>query len=101
MKEKIEGTGGGFRYVTLGEPLFFNEDGQLRGEVKFAELAAHVFFTETGEPVSEGGEWEAFTADWGLPSRTYSLLFNGSSGGQEARRRECVDGRGAGGVAGA
>jgi site-specific DNA-methyltransferase (adenine-specific)/adenine-specific DNA-methyltransferase len=46
----VEGLGGGFRYCTLGATLF-DADGQIRGEVKFDELARHVFFVETGEPL--------------------------------------------------
>ena len=46
-----EGLGGGFRYCELGSTLF-DAQGQIRGEVSFADLAQHVFFTETGEPLS-------------------------------------------------
>jgi hypothetical protein len=49
-KIQIDGLGGGFRYVTLGISLF-DEAGNIRKEVSFADLAAHVFFTETGEPL--------------------------------------------------
>ncbi len=42
--------GGGFSFCTLDEPLF-GADGQIRPEVTFGELARHVFFTETGEPL--------------------------------------------------
>lgn len=48
--EFIEGIGGGFRYCQLGEPLF-DEKGNIRNAVKFQDLARHVFFTETGEPL--------------------------------------------------
>lgn len=48
--EKVAGLGGGFRFTTLGEPLF-NERGNIRKTVKFPDLARHVYFTETGEPV--------------------------------------------------
>ena len=48
--EKIEGLGGGFRYCELGEPLF-DERGKIRETVSFSELARHVYFTETGEPL--------------------------------------------------
>jgi hypothetical protein len=47
----VAGLGGGFRYVTLGDELFDNETGQIRDTVRFAELARHVYFTETGEPL--------------------------------------------------
>ncbi len=49
-EEKIEGLGGGFRYCELGEPLF-DESGKIRETVSFADLAQHVYFTETGEPL--------------------------------------------------
>ncbi len=42
--------GGGFRYCELGETLF-EADGSIRSEVRFPELAAHVFFTEMREPL--------------------------------------------------
>ena len=48
--EKVEGLGGGFRYCQLGESLF-DEKGNIRNTVRFAELAKHVYFTETGEPL--------------------------------------------------
>jgi site-specific DNA-methyltransferase (adenine-specific)/adenine-specific DNA-methyltransferase len=44
------GLGGGFRFCKLGAPLF-DEAGNIAAEVKFADLAAHVFFTETGVPI--------------------------------------------------
>ena len=48
--EKVEGLGGGFRYCELGESLF-DEKGKIRETVSFADLARHVYFTETGEPL--------------------------------------------------
>ena len=48
--EHVEGLGGGFRYCELGEPLF-DEHGKIRDSVRFTDLARHVYFTETGEPL--------------------------------------------------
>ncbi len=48
--EAIPGIGGGFRYCELGEALF-DESGHIRETVSFADLARHVYFTETGEPL--------------------------------------------------
>ena len=48
--EPIDGLGGGFRYCELGQPLF-DEDGKIRETVIFSELARHVYFSETGEPL--------------------------------------------------
>ena len=49
---KVEGLSGGFRYVQLAEPLF-DEQGNIRKTVKFADLARHVYFVETGEPITK------------------------------------------------
>lgn len=49
--------GSGFRYCRLGVPLF-NEFGDIDREVSFPDLAAHVFFAETGAPIpakAQGG----------------------------------------------
>jgi site-specific DNA-methyltransferase (adenine-specific)/adenine-specific DNA-methyltransferase len=48
--EKVEGLGGSFRFCELGETLF-DEHGQIKPSVRFADLARHVYFTETGEPL--------------------------------------------------
>jgi adenine-specific DNA-methyltransferase len=40
----------GFRFCELG-PTLFDADGQIRSEVSFLDLARHVFFTETGQPL--------------------------------------------------
>lgn len=49
--ESVTGLGGGFRYVTLGDELF-DELGRINEtKVRFADLARHVYFSETGEPL--------------------------------------------------
>lgn len=50
--EEVSGLGFGFRFATLGEPLF-DERGNIRKTVKFPDLARHVYFTETGEPLPD------------------------------------------------
>lgn len=40
----------GFRFCKLGEPLF-DGDGSVSPAVTFPDLAAHVFFCETGSPI--------------------------------------------------
>lgn len=47
--EPIGGLGGGFRFCNLGVPLF-NEFGDIDPGVTFPDLAAHIFFSETGAP---------------------------------------------------
>lgn len=49
-EEPVDGLGGGFRYCRLGVPLF-NEFGDIDTAVNFPDLAAHVFFSETGSPL--------------------------------------------------
>lgn len=78
-KEMVEGTGGGFRYVTLGEPLF-DERGRVRDGVTFAELAAHVFFTETGEPLPKPIKRKRSPLIGICRGTAYYLLFNGILG---------------------
>lgn len=48
--DEVEGLGGGFRYCELGEPLF-DAEGRIRDSVSYSDLARHVYFTETGEPL--------------------------------------------------
>jgi adenine-specific DNA-methyltransferase len=47
-----EALNGGFRFCELG-PTLFDAQGRIRDAVSFADLAHHVFFTETGEPLPE------------------------------------------------
>jgi len=73
--ENVAGLGGGFRYCELGEPLF-NEHGQIRPSVRFAELARHVYFSETGEPLPrERVSQSPFLGEW--RGVGVYLLYNG------------------------
>lgn len=49
-RREVKGLGSGFRYCELGSALF-NEFGDIALEVSFSDLAAHVFFAETGTPI--------------------------------------------------
>lgn len=69
--------GGGFRFAELGTPLF-DSLGRIASEVAFTDLARHVFFTETGEPLPEGGDRSPFL---GVVNGTaIYLLYNGILG---------------------
>ena len=83
--EAVPGLGGGFRYVTLGEELF-DEHGRINeARVRFADLARHVYFSETGEPLvermkDEGGRMKTrkLTPLLGVHhGRAVYLLYNG------------------------
>jgi site-specific DNA-methyltransferase (adenine-specific)/adenine-specific DNA-methyltransferase len=49
-ERREEGLGGSFRYCELG-PTLFDAAGRIRPEVTYADLAQHVFFIETGQPL--------------------------------------------------
>ncbi len=68
--------GGGFRFYRLG-PTVFDEAGQIRRDIDFNVLAAHVWFSETKRP------WNGTGASpfLGLyDGRAYALLYNGILG---------------------
>ena len=68
--------GGGFRFYRLGPPVF-DEDGQIRSDIRFSVLAAHVYFSETGHPWQGTGD----SPFLGLyEGRAYALLYNGILG---------------------
>jgi adenine-specific DNA-methyltransferase len=84
LRKAIEGygdtrsLGGGFRFCKLGNPLF-DEAGNIAGEVRFAELAAHVFFTETGSPIPKRADGRTPLLGVHQGKAVY-LLFNGVLG---------------------
>ncbi len=49
-REGVESLGSGFRYCRLGRTLL-DENGNVNGDVPFADLARYVFLLETGVPV--------------------------------------------------
>ncbi len=69
------GLGGGFRFCKLG-PTLFDADGQIRIEIKFPDLAAHIFFSETGQPLPN--EVQEISPFLGVANETaIYLLYNG------------------------
>ncbi|TAN26313.1 MAG: site-specific DNA-methyltransferase [Castellaniella sp.] len=72
--ERVDGLGGGFQYCRLSAEPLFAPDGQVRGDVTFAQLAEFVWFSETGT---------GFTATTNSPllgtheGRAIYLLYNG------------------------
>lgn len=68
--------GGGFRFHTLGEPVF-DGDGGIHPAVRFSTLAAYLWHFETGEPARQSFDSPLL----GLHEGTaYVLLFNGILG---------------------
>ncbi|MBM4019567.1 MAG: site-specific DNA-methyltransferase [Planctomycetes bacterium] len=76
--EEVPGLGGGFRYCTLGPPLF-DAAGNIACEVSFPDLAAHVFFTETGSPIPARASGKTPLLGVHQGKAVY-LLFNGVMG---------------------
>ena len=74
-KNKVSGLTGGFRYYRLGNPLF-DEFGNVFSEIKFADLAKHVFFSETGTPLPDSNDLTTpFIGEYN--ERGIFLLYNG------------------------
>jgi len=90
-QKEVPGLGGGFRFCKLSHPIF-DENGQIHTEVRFADLAAHVFFTETGEPVPKRPTRR--TPLIGVCNGTaYYLLFNGVLGDKRPHGGNVLTGR--------
>lgn len=68
--------GGGFHFYRLGEAVF-DEEGHINPDIKFAPLAAHVWFSETGMPY----QGKADSPFLGIQDDVaYALLYNGILG---------------------
>ena len=78
-KSAVTGLGGGFRFCTLGEPLF-DADGNVSPAVTFPDLAAHVFFCETGSPIPRRADG-ATPLIGAFQGRAIYLLHNAESAG--------------------
>lgn len=48
--KSVNGLGSGCQFYELGEPLF-DSNGQIKPEIKYKDLANHVFFIETNSPL--------------------------------------------------
>ena len=68
--------GGGFRFHTLGEPVF-DADGGIHSSVRFSALAAYLWHFETGDPARQTFETPLLGSNGGT---AYYLLYNGILG---------------------
>jgi site-specific DNA-methyltransferase (adenine-specific)/adenine-specific DNA-methyltransferase len=75
QEAEVAGLGGGFRYCRLGARMF-DEAGRINPEVRFEDLARHIVFAETGEPLSgaAGPRNPLIAVRNGV---AYYLLYNG------------------------
>lgn len=68
--------GGGFRFYRLGEAIF-DDNGQINNDIRFPQLAAHVWFSETKTPWHGNSEGEQSPLLGIHDNTAYYLLFNG------------------------
>ncbi|KTT72106.1 site-specific DNA-methyltransferase [Sphingomonas sanguinis] len=68
--------GGGYRYYRLGAPVF-EADGHIADGIRFATLAAHIWFSETGTPFIGAADTPMLGMHDGM---AYALLYNGILG---------------------
>jgi adenine-specific DNA-methyltransferase len=68
--------GGGFRFYRLGVPVF-DENGHISEGIRFAPLAAHLWFVSTGTPFSGRADSPFLGSHDGIG---YYLLYNGILG---------------------
>lgn len=78
IEESSKTNGGGFRFCKLANPLF-DEAGNVGDSVRFPDIAAHVFFTETGSPIPKRATGRTPLLGVHQGKAVY-LLFNGVLG---------------------
>jgi DNA modification methylase len=72
--EHIAGLGGGFQFCQLSAEPLFDASGQIRSDVKFAQLAEFVWFAETGTGYTGQADSPLLGVHEG---RAIYLLYNG------------------------
>ncbi|MEZ7881694.1 MAG: site-specific DNA-methyltransferase [Brachymonas denitrificans] len=72
--QTVEGLGGGFQFCRLSAEPLFDADGQIRSDVKFAQLAEFVWFAETGTGFTGTADSPLLGVHEG---RAIYLLYNG------------------------
>ncbi|WP_414896860.1 site-specific DNA-methyltransferase [Rhodovulum sp. YEN HP10] len=65
--------GGGFRFCRLGKAVY-DAQGRIDDSIRFADLARHVWFSETRQPLTDPPESPVLGVHQG---RAVALLFNG------------------------
>ena len=76
--ENVKGMGNGFQFCELSKKPLFTADGQIRDDVRFAQLAEFVWFSETGTGFKPAGKQ---STKLGVhEGRAIYLLYNGILG---------------------
>ncbi len=77
--------GGGFRFATLGAPMF-DADGEINADVRYADLAAFIWMRETGTALDAAAPATGLpligihAPEPGVPGTACYLLYNGILG---------------------
>lgn len=72
--QQVAGLGGGFQFCRLSSQPLFDADGQIRSDVRFAQLAEFVWFAETGSGFTGKADSPLLGIHQG---RAVYLLYNG------------------------
>lgn len=81
--QAVPGLGGGFQFCRLSADPLFDADGQIRGDVSFAQLAEFIWFAETGTGLTPDSPVSNETGQGLSPllgiheGRAIFLLYNG------------------------
>jgi site-specific DNA-methyltransferase (adenine-specific)/adenine-specific DNA-methyltransferase len=79
--QAVAGLGGGFQFCTLSKEPLFTPDGQIRADVRFAQLAEFVWFVETGSGRVRNKRHKAQSPLLGIANgKAIFLLYNGILG---------------------
>lgn len=78
--QKVDGLGGGFQYCRLSQEPLFADNGQIRQDVDFAQLAAFVWFLETKTGYAGNADSPLLGIHEG---RAIYLLYNGILGDKD------------------
>ena len=81
--------GGGFRFYRLGAPVF-DETGHVSPAIRFASLAAHLWFVQTGIPYKGRATSPFLGAHEGV---SFYLLYNGILGDKSVSGGNVLTGR--------
>jgi site-specific DNA-methyltransferase (adenine-specific)/adenine-specific DNA-methyltransferase len=74
----VEGLGGGFQFCRLSSEPLLEDEGQIRRDVSFAQLAEFVWFAETGTGLAPEAGGKADSPLLGVyEGRAIYLLYNG------------------------
>lgn len=80
LNVEAEVSGGGFAFYRLGDPVF-DESGAINPDIAFGPLAAHIWFAETGAPMTSVNSGPFLGS---YDGRGLALLYNGILGDKSA-----------------